>query len=124
MKTLPSRSPTAPIPGFYLLRLVSKGWGVPCLLTLDDGKYTAVIDGVQLAGEYGEEQLEAMLFDWLTAREPHPLIQLVLRGEPCDAATYHQRLARKEWAREHSPEDPCLHPTKPMDRRLLRADAF
>lgn len=124
MKTPASRSPTAPTPGYYLLRLVSKGWGVPCVLFLDDGKYTAIIDEVDVAGEFTSDHLEAMMIDWLTAQEVHPLIQLCLRGEPCDQATYHQRVARKGWAREFSPDDPCLNPRKPMDRRLLRADAF
>lgn len=115
---------TQPTPGHYLLRLVPRGWPVPARIELVDCIYRAEIDGSPVPGEWDEAGIEAILYDWITAREVHPFARLILFGEECDETAYRHHLAIREWAKASAEWHPSLHPTKPMDPRMLPAADF
>ena len=126
MASKPTHSLTAPAPGHYLVRLVPRGWEVPALITLADGRYTAIVDGKPVLGSWTEQQLETAAVDAATEGElfNHPFLRLCLFGRRCDEAIYEHRLATKAWAAQHAPNHPSVHPLRPMDPRTLDADDF
>lgn len=127
--TTPSLPLTEPKPGYYLLRLVPKGWAVPVFIRqLDEPghPFVAEIDGVPLPSAWTSERLEAEAAESLSRGElfEHPMLRIVLFGRPCTEKEYRYRLALKEWATAHAPWHPCLTPTRPIDQRLLPAEDF
>ena len=119
-----ARSPTKPTPGFYLTSLVRKGWGVPCRLDLTDDRYTLEVDGERVPGSWHSEDLEALMLNWLQAKDAAPIVRVILWGKPCDQAVYEHRLAIKAWAQRHSPAHPSLSPLEPMNSRLIPIEEF
>jgi len=136
MATQTERSPLNPVPGHYLVRLVPGAWQVPALIEEIEKSsaenqfslasttvFIVTIDGGCPEG-WTREWIEEAVFDWLRAEKASDTARLLMFGELTDEATYNQRLAYKEWARENSPDHPCLHSRKPMDPRLLPAEDF
>lgn len=127
--TVPSLQLTEPVPGYYLLRLVPKGWPVPVLIRrLDEigHPFTAEIDGVPLPNAWTRERLETEAAESISRGElfEHPFLRIVLFGQPCTETEYRHRLALKTWATAHAPWHPCLNPMRPIDQRLLPAEDF
>ena len=120
----PTRDPLRPTAGFYLLRLTKGGWAVPCEIRRSGNLFVIEIDGVQQAGIWTMLAIEVVLRDWLTLGTSHPVASLLMYGMPTDEVTYRYRTALREWAREHKPDHPSLHPEKPIDPRLIPADEF
>ena len=118
------RVPTRPVPGYYLLRRVRRGWAVPCQVIADAGRFMCILNGEPLTGAWSEDELSAFWADYLTAESVHPLVQIQLHGVTCDKATYDHRLAMKAWAERNQPDHPCLHPIRPIDPNKMPADEF
>ena len=96
-----------PMPGWYRLRLCKQGWPVPCLLTYSRDGWQATIDG--------------------EAQEPHPdpwhapgVADVHHYGQRISEAEYERLLEAKQWALQHQPGHPCLHPRRPIDRNILK----
>lgn len=124
MRTRQTRSPTAPEPGPYLLRIVPKGWETPCRVIQNNGRYSCMIDGELIPGSWSHDELGDLFAVWLVAEGSPPIVRLVLFGKACDEATYQHRLAMKDWARTNSPDHPCLFPERPMNSLLTPAEDF
>lgn len=122
----PARVITKPEPGFYLLRLVPRGWEVPAEIRLEGDGYVAVIDEAPLPGRWTEAELEALVGDAMVAGElfERPMTKLLVFGLRCSETTYRHQVAMKRWAERHAGWHPCLHPTRPIDSRLLPAEDF
>jgi hypothetical protein len=118
------RSPTAPDPGYYLVRLVPRGWAVACEITLDDDGYRCRIDGGEAQGPWTSDDLRVHWANWLTAEAESPIIKILTHGRRCQRSEYDYRLAMKAWALKHSPEHPAARPDRSIDVRLLEADDF
>ena len=106
-----------PKPGYYLVRLVPKGWEVPVHVTASNEGWGVIVDGeahpltwarddILLA--YAGSLLNGGLFT-------HPMLRVVLFGRAVDEGTYNYRLALKEWAALHDPAHPCLSPRNPVN---------
>lgn len=121
-----SRVLTRPEPGYYLVRLVPKGWPVGARIVLADGRYSATVDDLPVPGSWTEEELEAEAAEWLSRGQlfDHPFLRVSLFGTPCTETDYQHRLALKAWAKQHRPTHPAANPEKPIDPRLLPADDF
>lgn len=124
MARKPAQIVGQPVPGYYLLSRVPKGWGVPCQIIETDGRFSAVVDGEPLLGAWTADEIRDFWADFLFAKATHPMVQLQAHGMPCDRATYDQRIAMKVWARTHNPDHPCLHPMRPMVTFLLVPTEF
>ena len=120
------RSITDPTPGFYLVSLVPKGWGVPARIVRVSGRFSAWCDGKPVVGAWRPDDLERAAVEAMGDGElfAHPFLRISLFGTPTDRATYDHRLAMKDWATAHCPDHPCLHPLRPMDPRTLPAEDF
>jgi hypothetical protein len=95
------------MPGWYRLRLAKGAWPVPCLVTYTKDGWQATIDG--------------------EAFEPHPdpwhatgVDRVHHYGQRISAAEYDRLLEAKEWARQHQPDHPCLHPRRAIDRLTIK----
>jgi len=94
-----------PQPGFWKMRLVPKGWHeVPVRICHDLGQWWALIDGAQVGAPHGDPALaEGVLGIWHSRKTPITLDEyLFLCGD------------LKEWAWEHCPDHPLLHPRDPI----------
>lgn len=122
----PSRTLTKPQPGFYLLRLVPKGWQVPAEIRLEYGLFAATIDEAPLIGQWTEDELEALVLDAMMVGElfERPMTKLLTFGQPCTETAYRHQIATKRWAEQHAAWHPSLHPQNPIDTRLLPAEDF
>jgi hypothetical protein len=120
------RDLTKPEPGFYILRLVRRGWQVPARIIEQDGSFTAEVNGEPLKVVWTRDELEASAVSDLVEGRlfAHPLLRIVLFGEATDEPTYRYRLAMKDWAETHDKDHPAANPTKPMDPRLMPAEDF
>ena len=91
------RMATQATPGFYLLKLVGRGWAVGAKIVENGDHFTIYIDGVS-QGVWSANQIETAVYEWITANNhAHPIARLLMYGEACDEATYEHRLAIKEW---------------------------
>ena len=124
MRKFTSRSITNPTPGYYLLRLMPKGWEVPARLIESDGIYTCEIDGEPVPGEWTADTLAMAMGDWVTASDSNPIVRLIIWGKPCDEAAYQHRLAVKGWALQHQPAHPAANPREPINLRLAPLTEF
>ncbi len=117
---------TRPLPGYYLVRMVRKGWPVAARIDLSNGRYAVECDGIAADGSWTEDEIESIAAESLMEGRlwDHPLLRVSCFGEPCDEATYRHRLAMKEWALVHNPRHPAANPMKPIDPRLLPAEDF
>lgn len=112
------------MPGFYRLAKAPRCWKVPARIGLENGLYTAEIDGEAIDGSWSEDDIEWQLFEWLTHAGSYPFFHLVLFGRPSTGAEFKWLLALKDWAAIHNPNHPCLHPLRSMDPLTLKADDF
>ncbi len=94
---------STPEPGFFLIRLVRKGWKVAARITLDDGLYRAEINGSP-SGPAVADPLEnrSVMRIWET-------------GEKVEEGVYRHRLALKEWAENNDRTHPAANPRTPID---------
>jgi hypothetical protein len=124
MSKPPSRDQNAPAPGFYLVRLVPKGWECAARIWLADGIYRAEVNGIRLACEWVTDQIDGRIVEWKTGPATDSFERLVIFGKPCTQAQYEHRLAFRDWALMHSPRHPAANPLTPIDPRVLDADDF
>jgi hypothetical protein len=116
--------PLHPVPGYYLLRFVPKGWEVPCQIALTSyGTYRAEVDGELLGGQWTSDQL-AEHWPPHSPSDGNPVLRIGYYGKPTTHEEYLYKTAYREWARENAPRHFCLRPTEPVDLRLLPADDF
>jgi hypothetical protein len=116
--------PLHPLPGPYLLRLVPRGWEMPCqILLMSTGHYRAEIDGQIFPGEWTSEELSE---HWppFSPSDGNAVLRVSLYGKPCSHEEILYRNAYREWACENAPRHFCLRPMEPVDLRLLPADDF
>lgn len=124
MKAGKPRNPTAPEPGFYLVRMRKGAWEVPASISLTDGIYRFVIDGEEIPGEFQPQDLEVLVVGWLMAEASGPIARLLMWGRPTDELTYRHRLAVKSWAQQWEPDHPCLHPNRPISEGTIPITEF
>ena len=124
MSQFSARTVTDPKPGFYLLRLVPKGWEVAARLIETDGIFTCEIDGEPVPGEWTADTLAVAMGEWVTATASNPIVRLIIWGKPCDEAVYQHRLALKAWAFQHQPDHPAAKPRWPINLRLAPLTEF
>ncbi len=86
-------------PGYYRLKLVRGGWGVPCLITHQDGLWQATIDGQ----EFGAVE------DPLSSDE---LVSIWTWGRQSSEQEYRYLTALRQSA---PPDHPCHHPDRPIN---------
>jgi hypothetical protein len=96
-----------PEPGFFRLRLVRKGWAVPCQIICQDGQWQAEVDGVLLPPVAQPEDAGAIGDIWAY-------------GEKITAPVYDWLHKMRRWAAFHDPDHPSLHPRKPINPMTLR----
>jgi hypothetical protein len=96
-----------PSSGFFTLRLVRGGWAVPAQIARNGRFWFAVVDGETLAAHADPFQAEkvAAIHEFGTAIEQSHYVWL---------------LALREWAAEHDPDHPCLHPYRAINPMQLR----
>ena len=101
-----SRPIADPQPGFFRLRLVRKGWAVPCSIAHDEqtGRWTTTIDGTATGAI---DPVDAGVF------------RVWLYGKPIEHWQYADLLALKLWATTADPDHPCLHPRRAIDPMRL-----
>ena len=124
--TRATRTLTKPTPGFYLLRIVPRGWQVPASIRRVGDLITGDVDGEPLGKLWSEQMIEEEAAEAIVngALFDHPLLRISLFGETCSETKYHHRAAIKVWAKEHAPWHPCLSPRRPIDPALLPAEDF
>lgn len=99
---------------------------MPVRVIVENDVILITINGAQVTDVWQIDELDDQFADATAAGElfDHPLFRVILFGEPCDETDYRHRLALKEWAEQHAPWHPCLHPNQPIDQRLLPATDF
>src|SRR3954469_17773176 len=95
-----------PQPGYFQMRLVSRGWKVPARLVLGDSGWHAIIDEEAYFPHSDPAQARGVAAVWTS-------------GAQIDAATYRWLIALKAWARAAAPDHPCLSPRSPIDPAVL-----
>jgi hypothetical protein len=97
-----------PEPGYFELQLVRGGPWLPARILHDAelGLWTAEIDGERRAPVNDPEASPSIMRIWHGGRRSNPESHAFL------AAT-------KQWAREHMPTHPLLHPLNPVDVTAL-----
>lgn len=100
----PPRSPEAPVPGFYSVRLVRKGPPVAARIDFKDGMWAVSIDGKPPAHAPSEQP-------WTDPA----MERVAMYGMPIPEAEYHYLLARAAHAREHDPTHPAANPEMPIN---------
>lgn len=106
-----------PPTGFYRVRLVKRGPWVAAEIKLLDDVYT-VTDAVfgttwtgtraKLSADVDEALVDGRAFS-------HPLLRVVLFGEPIDAAEHAYLVARRAWATTHGTDQPEASALVPID---------
>jgi hypothetical protein len=140
-----NRLPQRPKSGTYVIRFVKGGPLVPARLELANQKldqWSATVGGLLVcqstrlypdplhAGDrpialYTGDQIEGMVFQWLTAHEIKPpeaafFVRIVVSGHEITNADYQQRLLTNEHWRKVLPEHPLLQWYEPADLSRLR----
>jgi hypothetical protein len=97
-----------PEAGFFRLRLVRKGWAVPCqIVCTDDELWQATIDGEALTAHADPAHAPRVADIW------HG-------GHRIDEAEYLWCLAVKEHAAAHDPDHPALNPRQAISPMRLK----
>lgn len=97
-----------PSPGWFSLRLVSKGWPVPARIACDNGRWHAEIDGEIFADHPDPVHAPRVADIWQS-------------GTIVDEADYQWRTAVREDARARGDRDhPSLNPRKPISHMRLK----
>jgi hypothetical protein len=92
-----------PEPGFFKMRLVSKGPLVPARIHRVDDAWAAEINGIaQVPGHTEPERAAGVMQIWQSA-------------ERIDEAEYDYLLKLSWWAKEHDPAHPLASPTQPIN---------
>lgn len=96
-----------PAPGLFAMRLVARGWQVPCrILRHPGGTWQAEING----RAYASNPDPAFA----------PMVERVwVGGRIIDRLEYDWLIATREWAEVHAPEHPAVRPNMPIDPRTL-----
>ena len=113
-----------PKTGYYLVRLVKKGWAVAAEIHVEDGRYFLTVDGEDQGGQWPVERFGRGLLEWLGVVDADIFGRVLQFGEPCDEATYLHRLAVKDWALNHSPQHPAATPWLPINLRTVVTEEF
>lgn len=93
-----------PQPGYFLMRLVKKGWAkVPARIICDDGVWQAEINGA-LEGP--------KVCDPLMSRS---IMRIWETGRMVDLHVYQYAQDLKAWAEQHEPSHPAANPRTPID---------
>lgn len=95
-----------PEPGCFRMRLVAHGWMVPCRILHSDAGWQAEIDGEARPTDLDPALAEDVARIWHSG---------FIVTEDVYAWASHVR----EWAREHDPAHPSLHPQRPINPALL-----
>lgn len=113
----------AVLPGYYVLRLVPKGWEVPCALHREDDRFKVEIDETMIPTAWTIGELEEF---WppRSLSDGNPVLRVAYYGRPCNLTEYLYRVGYKKWAREHQPDHPCLQPTVPIKQSHLPPNDF
>ena len=117
---------SAPKSGPYLVRLVPKGWETPAWVQCEGGLLRIQTDGVWHPDVWTVAELPDLMVAATVAGDlfSHPVFRILLFGRVCTEAEFMQRSSLKDWAAQHHPDHPCLHPTQPIDRSKLPAESF
>lgn len=92
-----------PEPGYFLMRLVRKGWSrVPARILFEDGLWQAEIDGSRGPKVQNPLNSSGVMRVWETARR-------VPQHE------YDKAVEIKEWAKQNDPTHPALNPRQAID---------
>ena len=86
-----------PQEGFFHMRLVRKGWPVPCRILCTDAGWQAIIDGEEFPAHADPAHADGVARIWHSGT-------IVEEGDYC------WRLAVKAHAAAHEPDHPALHP--------------
>ena len=113
-------------PGFYRVRMVKEGPWVPVevRVNLITGMLTVIESGRSAVFEIARQDFEDAIVECVTDGDAfqHPLIRIAWFGENIDADEHARMVGVIEWAREHRPDHPVLHPTKPIKLSELPVD--
>jgi hypothetical protein len=96
-----------PEPGFFRLRLVRAGWGVPAEIIHDDRGWSAVLNGEQGTPHPDPESANDVARIWQF-------------GQKIEAAEYRWLESVRVWALANDPQHPAARPTKAIDPSTLR----
>lgn len=94
-------------PGFFLVRMVRRGFPVPGRICHDERGWWAEINGRPQGAP------------WPRPHEVPAIARIWEYGREIDEAEYNYFAATVEWAREHQPTHPILSPERPVDPALL-----
>lgn len=113
-------------PGFYRVRMVKEGPWVPVEVRVDQltDMLTVIESGRDAVFEIARSDFEDAIVECVTDGDAfqHPLIRIAWFGESIDAKAHADMLELLAWAREHAPEHPVLHPTRPIKLSKLPVD--
>lgn len=113
-------APIAPQHGaLFRIRLVRKGPYVAARVDLEDGLWWITQAGERLTQPYREDQLEEVINGAVMEGKAfsHPLVRLLVFGQPIDEQEYDFLIAEAKWAKQHAPEHPAANPDKPISLR-------
>jgi hypothetical protein len=96
-----------PMPGYFALQLVRRGWRVPACIAHEDARWYAIIDGIARDSHIDPAYAPDVARVWTG-------------GLRIPRADYEWLLALKEHALVHDPDHPCLSPHKAIRPNLLR----
>lgn len=88
-------------------------------LDLEDGLWWVTQNGERLSQPYPADAVGDIVDDSLVSGEAfkHPLLRLLLWGEPVTQAEYDYLVATAKWAMEHQPDHPMARPEQPVNLR-------
>lgn len=100
----------SPIPGYWLIRLNSRGPRVPAAIEWHE----TIVDP-----DFPENDMRGTRYRYLAATingEPASLDDVWLsKGSAITAAEYRFRTAESRWAKKYAPDEPIANPRKPVD---------
>lgn len=97
-----------PEPGFFKMRLVSKGPHVAAQISHQDGRWWADIDGVRQIPSHEDPMIaEGVTRIWESGERIHP-------------DQYDHLLAMSAWAKEHDQTHPLADPKQPINVNRMK----
>lgn len=98
----PSRRIDQPEPGYFRLRLVTKGPWVPAQICCEGGQWFVVVNGAKRASSADPFQAQSLTWVWE-------------RGHIISRDDYETMLTFAQWAERHNPVHPAARPNERID---------
>jgi hypothetical protein len=94
---------------------------VPVILRVINGQWTITINGIQQDTTYPEDEVEALVGLLILDGSlfEHEFGRILAFANKISEDEYVALMERLQWCIQNKPDDPCLHPTKPIDLRKM-----